>query len=261
MRPAPLAAWRRLRFRRLTSRLAGRRLLRAFADAYPQAVFVEIGANDGEQHDHLRPLILSRAWSGVMVEPVPYVFERLRGNYGHLERVALENVAIAERDGRFPFYYPAPVEDTAREGLPDWYDGIGSFSRDEVLSHAREIPDIDERLMCTEVPCLSFESLCERHDIDHLDLLVVDTEGYDWEIIKTIDFSARAPRLVVYEHFHLRPAERDRCRAHLEDAGYETLAEHFDTFCLDARPEDDLTRCWRGLRAVLPPVSAHRDHE
>ena len=72
-------------------------LLRAFADAYPHAFFVEIGSNDGEQHDHLRPFILSRPWRGIMVEPVPYVFERLRRNYESQGRIELENVAVAER--------------------------------------------------------------------------------------------------------------------------------------------------------------------
>ena len=62
--------WAKLKYRRLLARMAGPKLLDAFAQSFPQAFFVEIGANDGEQHDHLRPLILSRRWSGVMVEPV-----------------------------------------------------------------------------------------------------------------------------------------------------------------------------------------------
>ncbi len=39
--------WQRFRHRRQLARMAGPRLLAAFADAYPEAVFVEIGANDG----------------------------------------------------------------------------------------------------------------------------------------------------------------------------------------------------------------------
>lgn len=94
----PGRRWRRARYERLQRRLAGPRILRAFADRYPKAFFVEIGANDGEQHDHLRPLILGEEWRGIMVEPVPYVFERLRQNYDRvLERVTLENSAITKR--------------------------------------------------------------------------------------------------------------------------------------------------------------------
>jgi FkbM family methyltransferase len=244
--------WERLRYQRLLRRLAGPRLLRAFARRYPEAFFVEIGANDGEQHDHLRPHILSSAWSGIMVEPVPYVFERLRGNYRHLDRVALENVAIGARDGVLPFYHlrePAPDE---RERLPDWYDGVGSFSRETVTGHARDIPDVERRVVRAEVPVLTFESLCRRHDVKRVDLLVIDTEGYDHEILKSIELERRHPRLAVYEHYHLPAAEREACRELMRDAGYETMEEGFDTFCLDAREGDVLSHEWRRLRPAVP---------
>ena len=48
---------RGVRRRRFERRLAAPKLLRAFADHNPDAFFVEIGANDGEQHDHLRRFI------------------------------------------------------------------------------------------------------------------------------------------------------------------------------------------------------------
>lgn len=255
-RLAPGRLWDEYRYRRLLRRMAGPRLVEAFADAYPEAHFVEIGSNDGAKYDHLRPFILSGSWAGIMVEPVPYVFERLRDNYGGLDRVILENAAIADRDGRLPFYHLAQVADHEREGLPDWYDTIGSFLRETVLSHAAKLPDIQERIVCTEVPCLTFDSLLARHGFERVDLLLIDTEGFDWEIVRNVDFDAHRPRLVVYEHFHLAAGDRSDCRAHLEQNGYETMEEGFDTFCLDTRDDDRLTRAWRRLRPAVAGVSA-----
>jgi len=253
--PDLTGAWRGLQHRRFQRRLAAPRLLRAFADAYPAAFFVEIGANDGEQHDHLRPFVLHRAWRGIMVEPVPHVFERLRRNYGTLDRVSLENVAIAERDGRLPFFYPAPPATGELARLPDWYDGIGSLSREAVVAHARHIPDIEARVVRVEVECLTYATLCRRHGVARVDLLVIDTEGHDWEILRSLDLSGERPRLIAYEHFHLSAEDRAAARAHLERAGYETLEEGFDTFCLE--PGDDaLTRAFRRLRPGVPGVSA-----
>ncbi len=126
---------RRREYRRVVRRLAGPKLLQALAREHPHAFFVELGSNDGEKLDHLHETILNSEWRGLMVEPVPYVFERLRRNYGRLGRVALENAAIADRDGTMPFYHLAPVADPTQEGLPEWYDAIGSFSRELVLSH------------------------------------------------------------------------------------------------------------------------------
>jgi FkbM family methyltransferase len=251
------AGKQKLRDWRLQRRLAAPRLLSAFADAYPEAFFIEVGSNDGEQHDHLRPFILSRPWAGIMVEPVPYVFERLQRNYQGIDRVVLENAAVADRDGRLPFYHLAKSPEREREGLPRWYDGIGSFSREAVLRHAHTIPDIERRIVRTDVRCLTLESLCRRHDVQRLDLLLIDTEGYDWEVVRSIDFDRRRPRLLVYEHFHLPPDDRTRCRQHVEHAGYETMEEGFDTFCLEVHAEDRLTATWRRLRPAVPGLSEY----
>lgn len=249
-------AWRAAAHRRLRRRLAGPRLLAAFARAYPEAFFVEIGSNDGEQHDHLRPLIVSQQWRGIMVEPVPYVFERLARNYGGLDRVVLENAVIADHDGELPFFHLREAAAGDRERLPDWYDGIGSLSRDFVLNHRDRIPDIDRRLTTTQVPALTFDSLCRRHSVDHLDLLLVDAEGHDWEILRRIDLARWRPRVVIYEHYHLTSADRRASRARFRDQGYELIEEGFDTFCLRSEPADELTGTWRRTRPAVPAVTA-----
>lgn len=234
---------------------AGERLLRAFAAVYPAATFVEVGANDGDQHDHIAALIRGHSWRGVMVEPVPYVFARLRENYGDLERVTLENAAIADADGARPFYHLAPVADHVEEGLPQWYDGIGSFSRAAVADHVRLIPDIEQRLVETGVTCLTFTSLCARHGLTEVDLVVVDTEGYDHEIIRSIDFTRFRPALVVYEHYHLPIDKLEYTRGLMHASGYDTMPEGFDTWCLRRDADPRLLKTWRGLRPAFPELT------
>jgi FkbM family methyltransferase len=238
-------------------RLAGPRLIAAFGDAYRDAVFVEIGANDGVKDSYLREQILAGRWRGVMVEPVPYVFERLQRNYAALDRIALENAAIADRDGELPFFHLAEAPDP--ESLPDWYDEIGSFKRDAVLGHRGDIPDIDRRLVEATVPCLTFDSLCRKHGIGRLDLVLIDAEGYDAEILAGIGLEDRHPRLLVYEHYHLTPAQRDACRRRVHSAGYETLAEGFNTWCFDPRAAPELAGVWRGLEPGVPALTVAED--
>lgn len=246
---------RRWRFERQQRSLVARRLLEAFSAAYPQARFIEVGANDGDQHDHLRPFILANAWSGIMVEPVPYVFERLRENYAGVERIALANVAIADRDGQLPFFHLRPAEE-GEAGVPFWYHGLGSFSRDAIMRHAGQVDNIEARIVHTDVSCLTFDSLCREHAVEHLDLVLIDTEGYDYEIIKRIDLGRYRPRLLAYEHYHLSPEDRSQCRTRIEAAGYETIEEGFDTWCV-LPAADELTEIWRGLRPGVPALSVH----
>jgi FkbM family methyltransferase len=228
--------------------LMGPRLLAAFAETHPRATFVEIGANDGVHYDHLRRWILESEWRGVMVEPVPHLFERLRRNYEGIDRVALENVAIAAEDGELDFFHP-PEGD---------FDMIGSLSRERTLATGSALgyDDLAERLVVSRVPCRSFDTLCERHGILDLDLLVIDTEGNDFEILRSADLAARRPRLLVYEHGLLSGPDRRDCRAHVEGLGFETREEGFDTWCLAAGGGDALDRAWETSKPGDPGTSA-----
>lgn len=257
MRTRVRTAIDRAKLWRLERRLAAPRLLRAFAAEHPQASFVEIGANDGHSHDHLREHILEREWRGLMVEPVPYVFDRLRRNYEGIDRVTFVNAAVGAQDGELPFYHLRDASPKEREQLPEWYDGIGSFSREAILSHRPQMPDIEARLVEATVPTFSFDSLCRRHGVEHVDLLVIDTEGHDWPILRSIDFDRWRPELVIYEHYHLAPPDRAACRAHLEATGYDTMEEGFDTLCLHRAARASLRDAWRRLRPAVAGVAKY----
>ncbi len=234
---------------------AGSQILEAFADTYPRAVFVEIGANDGVNSDHLTSFITASEWRGVLVEPLPWVFERLRSNYEGFDGLAFENAAVGDTDGRVPFFYVPP--DQGKEVLGDnWQDLIGSLSRFEVEQSVTRFhngfnvaaPDVE--IQSTEVPSLTFESLCRKHGIEELDLLMIDAQGYDFKIVKGIDFERHRPRLLIFETILLNGDERREAKAYVERLGYETMDEHADTWCHDPRDEDDLARCWRSAKPV-----------
>ncbi|HEX6116091.1 MAG TPA: FkbM family methyltransferase [Solirubrobacterales bacterium] len=230
--------------------MAATRLLDAFAAAYPRAFFIEIGANDGVEQSHLRPYIERLDWRGVMVEPAPAVFERLRRNYAaHAGAVAFENAAITDRDGTVPFYELVWADEDSERVL----DVFGSVSPDAVeRSGSVFVPDENRRVVRSEVRSLTFASLCRRHRVDVIDLLVIDTEGYDHEVLAQVDLERYRPALVVYEHLFMGAEQREECRVRLERLGYETLSEQRDTWCLDPRADEGLTRLWRRLRPAVP---------
>ncbi len=209
----------RARYRRLVRRMATTRLLAAFKAQYPDAVFAEIGANDGHSHDPLHPI--PPGWTGVMVEPQPAVFARLRETVGDRPGIRFVNAAVAAKKGTVPFF--APEDDT-----------LGSLAEIEGA----------ERV---EVEAITFADL----GLDRLDLLLIDTEGHDWVVLQQVDLR---PRLIVYEHYHLGPADRQAARDHLTGRGYELLEEGLDTLAL--RPEDDpLTERFRRLTPAIAPLA------
>lgn len=229
------------------------RVIAEYARAHPTATFVQIGAHDGTQLDPLQDAIRTSGWTGVMVEPVPYVFDRLRANNVGNDRVSLANVAIADEDGTRDFHHLAQAEDGA---VWKWYDALGSFRRDVVLSHRHLIPDIEDRLVTVPVPCRTFESLCREHGLEHVDVVQIDTEGYDREVLELIDLDRFGVGLVMFENLHLAADDHDACRRRLHDHGFETIADGMDTLALrrDAATQPRLARAWRAARKQPDPA-------
>ena len=192
--------------------------LKTLETAERQVFFVNIGSNDGLAGDPLREFIITRMWEGILVEPVPYVFDRLKKAYRSRPGVSCENVAIAETTGSKPFWY-------LRENriLPPGYDQVGSFDRDRVEKYALDLfPGSMEFLDCCEGPCMTLQDLLAKHSVSHVDVFLIDTEGYDATVVEQIDLMhSPPPSVIIYEHVHLSSADRERCRDRLRTARYE----------------------------------------
>jgi len=178
--------------------------------------FIQVGANDGVVHDPLYRHVVENNWSGILVEPVRHYFDRLMNNYRSNKNLIFANVAISDKEEVREFYRIKEGQDH----LPAWSKGLGSFYLDVLLKHKWAIPDIEQHIVNEKVQCCSFASLLKAHHVEKVDLLLVDTEGYDFEILKQIDFNQLKPTTIVYEHKHLSKENRKNCEALLKDQGY-----------------------------------------
>lgn len=225
--------------RRLLDRLKIRRLRRRdgriskaiarYAAKAPDVFLVQIGSNDGKTNDPFFDSIVTRGWSALLVEPVPYVYERLAENHRGRAHVRTANVAISGRDEVRPFFH---LRRDDRGDTPWWYDQIGSFDREQVLKSRDEIPGLEELLTSTEVRCLSLRSLLETHGIRSFHILHTDLEGYDSHVIRQLDFARWSPDLILYENKHLPSGERAAVNGFLEGAGYRLIHGSADTLAV-----------------------------
>jgi FkbM family methyltransferase len=181
--------------------------------------FVQVGSNDGRQGDPLHDLIVAhKDWRGIFIEPVPFVFERLKRNYGRAPRFVFENVAVGSQRGVAKFYY---VSEKARgelgDALPYWYDQLGSFDRGHIVRHSGKlVPYIVEE----ELQCVPLRDILDRNAVEAVDLLHVDAEGFDYGVIAQVPFERWKPSLILFEHQHLSVEERRACRSLLKRQGY-----------------------------------------
>lgn len=191
-----------------------RNLLRAFADKHSDVFFVQIGAHDGLTNDKLHCLVRAYRWRGVLVEPVQGLFAKLVANYKDCAGLRFEQSAIDVTDGRRPFY---SVRNAA--GMPHWYDQLGSFDINVVLRH-RSIPSLEDQIIEEMVNCISFAALIDKHAITQIDLILIDTEGYDLNVLRQIDFELFKPKMIVYEQKHLSDIDVKAARHLLARRGY-----------------------------------------
>lgn len=225
-------------------------VLDSFVDATPDAFFVQIGSNDGRSGDPIHPYITGNRWHGLLVEPVPYLFERLLETYAGHPGLAFDNVAIAPDEEFRPIYRLQLLD----RDLPFWYEQLASFDYDLFLKNARNIPGLEDEdvanLAVTEqVRCSPLDTVFSTHGVERIDLLHIDTEGYDFEILKLLDFRRWRPRMILYEHRHLgdqRKASFQFLMAH----GYRLFTWKNDAAAIDGavRSVDPLRVDWRRRR-------------
>ena len=185
--------------------------------------FAQIGANEGSTEDVLYYPIHRYDWRGVLVEPQAAEFGRLRENYRTRPAVSCEQAAIVAPGTTAPhLHYVVPAA-----GVPAWASKLSSFDPAipaQVLEHYP-----DAQLASHPVRSMTLDALLERHDLQQLDVLLTDTEGYDYEILRHVDWDRLRPSLVVFEHRHLSRDDQQALTTTLTERGYALFSGELDT--------------------------------
>jgi FkbM family methyltransferase len=189
---------------------------------------VQIGSNDGITDDPIHSLLESNpSWKALLVEPVPFLFERLRKNYSNNPNIRFANVAISEQAGMATFYYVDPVAKDHIPQLPLWFDQLGSFDRRHIACH---LGALERFTVSTEIPTLPLSTLLDRNNVSKIDLLHIDTEGHDWKILRQLDLTRFHPDVILFEHKHLSEDDKTKALAFLE-RDYRIIKLEFDFLC------------------------------
>lgn len=185
-----------------------------------QLSFVQVGAFDGASDDDLTQLLPLGKVQGVLVEPQPEPFAALAERYAGHENLHLVNAAIAPERGQRNFYRP-------RLGA----SRLASFDPQNLLRHGVSAADI-----ATEsVQCCPLDAVLADVGFSRLDVLQIDAEGYDLQVLATLDFNRWRPSIVRFEYLHLAPRLLDACIADLASQGYQFLLQQRDLVaCLSA---------------------------
>lgn len=184
--------------------------------------FVQIGANDGIRFDSLYFRVTRHRLPGVVIEPLPDAYADLIRDYRFYPEVRPLNIAVHPHLSEARLY---PVAPEAMSHYPDWVAGIASFQRAHLEKNGVAIDDIVEET----VPCAHLMTILREQDVLDAQILQIDTEGFDGEVIRMMDFQAFRPALIKYEHKNLSRGEKTDIAGLLGRHGYQLREVGGDT--------------------------------
>jgi FkbM family methyltransferase len=187
--------------------------------------FLQIGGNDGISFDCLYDYVTKYKWQGIVVEPLDEFYKLLCDNYKGYPNIRPVKYAINSSQKEMDLYKLNP---NCYNFYPEWAKGVASFSKDHLIKH-----NIERKHILTEkVKCISLMDLIIKFKFEDIVYLQVDTEGFDAEVIKMIDFSIVKPKLIKYEIKHIEEKQKNEVSNILLENGYKLKYDHSDCFAI-----------------------------
>jgi FkbM family methyltransferase len=155
-----------------------------------QKFVVDAGAHDGVTISNSLPFI-TVGWRGILIEPSPAVFKKLKENHGRRENVTCLQVACSDKTGEADLYLGSDGEEGFLSSLcqteNEWFKQARS-------SHAVKVKTdtLNNILREQQAP------RCPG-------LLLVDCEGMDYEVLLGLDFSEFRPTVIATEEYEWEP--------------------------------------------------------
>lgn len=167
---------------------------RALAELLPAGpgFFVEAGAYDGFIQSNTYWLERFRGWRGVLIEPVPHLFDRARRQRPNATVV---NCALVPAD------YPETTVTLRYGGLMSTVRGARGAGADEE-SHvsAGDMFGLDDVGHEVRVPARTLTSVLEEVRAPaEFELLSLDVEGFEASVLHGLDLDRFAPRVLLLE--------------------------------------------------------------
>lgn len=216
-------------------------ILDRYSSKNPGLNFIQVGANDGHTNDPIYKFVIRDSWKGLVLEPQKNVFQsKLVPKLGKRPHLILLNVAISATDEIRTLYKIS--FSTAR-----WATGLATFLKETMVDRVQsdyvatqaalegvDLPEsIDARISEEPVQCRSFNSLLDEYRFTSVNLLQIDTEGFDFEIIKMFPFNRVKPDVISFETENLNPADMSACTKMLEGMGYSMIFEKGNAVAYD----------------------------
>ena len=208
------------------------KFLYQYINSLDEFSFIQIGSNDGKTGDPIYPIIrrIPNKCKGIVVEPVKFLFNQLKETYKGFKNVIPYEFAVVSSISDSMIFYR--LEEKDDDGNLIRFNQCGSFKLDHLLLLKDKVPDIEKYIVKEEVKQITLNSLINISGLEKIDLLHVDAEGYDWEILRDLNFDFIKPRVIIFEHSNLDPINYMEAVKFFKFEGYFIYECFNDTICI-----------------------------
>tara|TARA_Y100000816_G_scaffold236684_1_gene182577 strand:- start:364 stop:1131 length:768 start_codon:yes stop_codon:yes gene_type:complete len=193
---------------------------------------IQIGANDGKSDDFLRTSINADT-NVLLVEPIKSAFEELEKNYSNFKNVKFINKAIDINKGKKNIFSVNPkyynfYQKKYQEKDVSWLTVLASFDKKHLEYHGIK----SSHIQSTEIDCINFKELIEQYDYQKLDLLLVDTEGYDDVLVTDFIQNTNIRPVIILEWIHIQKSKAEDLIKLLKLNNYKFYKINKDLICI-----------------------------
>jgi FkbM family methyltransferase len=204
-------------------------VVRLLALANKKITLVQVGACDGVTSDSIFPYIKAGHVRAYLIEPSSVNFSKLSEFYAGVDNAVLIRAAVADQNEMRPFY---TIKNEGRWKDNGWARQLASFYKEHLLKHQILESEIAEE----QVRCLTLATILAENQLADLDVLLVDTEGYDGEIVKMALGLQRLPTFIAFENANIvqnYPQQQlNELYALLEAKGYVWTHDRINTLAV-----------------------------
>lgn len=200
-----------------------------------QIKYLQIGANDGVLVDPMYEFVCRnhQHMSGLLIEPVEIYFQKLKSNYDKFHNIIAVRRAIHNTEKSMSIYV---AKATRNHQLDIAVAGMSSFNKGHLLKNTSVLEsDIVEE----QVRCSSVEELLQEFGFNDINVLVIDTEGYDFRILDKLDLNQVSPKIVLFEHGlgggTMTPSELESLCEKFNKFGYQVTIVNNDAIAIQTQ--------------------------
>lgn len=154
-----------------------------------KGVFIECGAFDGKTECSCKFFEETLGWRGVNVEPSPPIFGKLVENRPNSVNV---NAALSDSAGKSEFHGVVH---------PVYGEMCTNGSLEHTEKHKKSLNEMGCTFKSYTVPVITYADLIEQTHLKKCDLFVLDVEGNELKVIKSMkEFGRVLPKVLVVEH-------------------------------------------------------------